>query len=64
VLIFLQGLLDKKIKRRCHTMTEEKLDDIGARLENLPRKSLAKLNQQADISVSSARTTKLLKSCP
>jgi hypothetical protein len=33
VLIFLQGLLDKKIKRRCHTLSEEKLDDIGARLD-------------------------------
>jgi hypothetical protein len=65
VLIFLQGLLDKKIKRRCHTLTEEKFDDNGARLENQPRKSLAKLNQQVDILVSSARTpTKLLKSCP
>jgi hypothetical protein len=43
-------------------LTEEKFDDIGARLERSPIKSLAKLAQQADVSVSSARTaTKWLK---
>jgi hypothetical protein len=36
-------------------LTEEKLDDIGARLERSSRKSLAKLAQQADVSVFSAR---------
>jgi hypothetical protein len=51
------SVLDKKIKRRYHVLTKEKLDNIGARLEHLPRKSLIKLAQQADISVSSARTT-------
>jgi hypothetical protein len=76
-LIFLQGptihhlvnkfktigsVLDKKIKTRCHILTEETLD-IGARLEYLPRKSLAKLAQQADVSVSSVTATKLLKLC-
>jgi hypothetical protein len=55
-------VLDKKIKRRCHILTEGILDDTSARLEHLPQKSLAKLPQQADVSVSSARTTtKLLK---
>jgi hypothetical protein len=59
------SVLDEKIKRRCHVLTEEKLNDIGARLEHSPRKSLARLVQQDDISVSSARTaTKLLKLCP
>jgi hypothetical protein len=40
-------VLVKKIKR-CH---EEKLDDVGARLEHSPRKSLAKLAQQAGVLV-------------
>jgi hypothetical protein len=58
-------ILNKKIKRRHHVFTKEKLDHIGARLEHSPRKSLAKLAQQADISVSSAMTaTKVLKLCP
>jgi hypothetical protein len=43
-------------------LTEEKLYNISARLEHLPRKSLAKLDQQADVSIFSARiATKLLK---
>jgi hypothetical protein len=55
-------VLDKKIKIIRHVLTEETLDDIGTRLE--PR-SLVKLAQQTDVSVSSARTaTKLLKLCP
>jgi hypothetical protein len=46
-------------------LTEEKPDNIGARLERSPRKSLAKLAQEADVSVSSARTaTELLKLRP
>jgi hypothetical protein len=49
------SVLDKKVKRRCHILTEEKLD-IGARLEHSPIKSLAKLAQQADVLVSPART--------
>jgi hypothetical protein len=57
--------LDKKVKGRWHVLTEEKLDNICARLEHLPRKSLEKLVRQADVSVSSARTaTKLLKLHP
>lgn len=43
-------------------LTEEKLNGIGARLEHLPGKSLGKVVQQVDVSISSARTaTKLLK---
>jgi transposase len=54
-------VLDKKTKGRCHILNEEKLHNIGARLEHSQRKSLAKPAQQADILVSSARTaTKLL----
>jgi hypothetical protein len=42
-------------------LTQEKLDDIGARLEHTPRKSLKHL-AQSGVSKSSARTaTKLLK---
>jgi hypothetical protein len=44
-------------------LTEEKLNDIGARLEHTPRKSLKHLAQEAGVSKSSARTaTQLLKS--
>jgi hypothetical protein len=46
-------------------LTEENLGDIGARLERSPRKSLAKLSHQADVSVSLERTaTKALKLRP
>jgi hypothetical protein len=35
------GLLrDKKLKHKCQVLTQEKLDDIGSRLEHTPRKSL------------------------
>jgi hypothetical protein len=50
------SLLDKKIKRRHHELTEGRLNDNGARLERSPRKSLEKLVGQADVSVSSTRT--------
>jgi hypothetical protein len=30
---FINSVLDKKIKIRCHTSVEENLDDTGARLE-------------------------------
>jgi DeoR/GlpR family transcriptional regulator of sugar metabolism len=36
-------------------LTEEKLDDIGARLEHTPRKSLKRLAQETGVSKSSAR---------
>jgi hypothetical protein len=58
-------VLDNKTKTGCHTVTEEKLDSNGVRLEHLPRKWLAKEAQQLDVSVFSASTaTKLLKRCP
>jgi hypothetical protein len=59
------SVMDKKIKGRHHILNEEKPDNTDARLEHSPRKSLAKLAQQADILVSSARTnTNLLKLHP
>jgi hypothetical protein len=51
------SVLEKKIKRNCPVLTEEEFDYTGARLECSPRKSLAKPAQQADVSVSSTRTT-------
>jgi hypothetical protein len=43
-------------------LTEEKLDDIGDRLEHTPRKSLKCLAQETGMSKSSARmATQLLK---
>jgi DNA-binding IclR family transcriptional regulator len=36
-------------------LTEEKLDDIGARLEHTPRKSLKHIAQETGVSKSSAR---------
>jgi hypothetical protein len=46
-------------------LTEEKLDDIGARLEHTPRKSLKRLAQETIVSTSSARTaTQFLKLRP
>jgi hypothetical protein len=56
-------VLDRKINRKCHILTEGKLD-ISAVLEHSRRKSLAKLVQEADVLVSSARTVReLLKLC-
>jgi hypothetical protein len=46
-------------------LIEEKLDDIGARLEYTPRKPLKRLAQETGVSKSSARTaTRLLKLIP
>jgi hypothetical protein len=46
-------------------LTEEKLDDIGARFEHTPRKSLKHLAQKTGMSKSSARrATQLLKLRP
>jgi hypothetical protein len=43
-------------------ITEEKLDDIGGRLEHTPRKAQKRLAQETGVSKSSARSaTKLLK---
>jgi hypothetical protein len=46
-------------------LNDEKLDDIGARLEHIPRKSLKCLAQESGVSKSNARrTTQLLKLRP
>jgi hypothetical protein len=53
--------IDRKPFKRNRVLTEEKLDDIGHRLENSPRKSLRRLARQSGVSVGSAwTTTKLL----
>jgi transposase len=58
-------LIDKKQKHKRCVLTEEKLDDIGARLEHTPRKSLKCLAQETGVSKSSARmATQLLKLRP
>jgi hypothetical protein len=38
-------LIDKKQKYKCRVHTKEKLDDVGARLEHTPRKSMKHLAQ-------------------
>jgi hypothetical protein len=58
-------LIDRKQKHKCWVLTEEKLDDIGARLEHIPRKSLKHIAQETGVSNSNARrTTQLLKLRP
>jgi hypothetical protein len=58
-------LIDKKAKHKRRVLTEEKLDDTGARLEHTPRKSLKRLAQEIGVSESSARrATQLLKPRP
>jgi hypothetical protein len=58
-------LIDKKTKHKHRVLTEEKLDEIGARLEHKPRKSLKCPAQGTKVSKSSARTaTQLLKLRP
>jgi hypothetical protein len=42
---FTDLVLDRKIEVRRHVLTEENVDDIGARLKHSPRKSLASLLQ-------------------
>ena len=59
------SLLNKKKRIRKRVLTEEKLDEIGERLEHTPTKSLRRLGQEARISKSSAwRATKMLKLKP
>jgi hypothetical protein len=41
------SFLDKKCTGQNAAVTEERLNEIGARLEHSPRKSLARLAQQA-----------------
>jgi hypothetical protein len=55
------SFLDEKYTRQNAVLTEETLDEIGARLEHSPRKSLARLAQQAQVSKTTAwRATKNL----
>jgi hypothetical protein len=55
------SFLNKKHTRQNAELTEETLDKIGARLEHSPRKSLAWLAQQAQVSKTTAwRATKNL----
>jgi hypothetical protein len=58
-------LIDRKQKHECRVLTEEKFDDIGARLEHTHRKSLECLAQETGMSKSTARRpTQLLKLRP
>jgi hypothetical protein len=55
------SFLDKKYTWQNAVLTEETLDETGARLEHSPRKSLAQLAQQAQVSKTTAwRATKNL----
>jgi hypothetical protein len=57
------GLLIHK-KQKCRVLTE-KLDDVGARLEHTPRKSLKRLAQESGLSKCNAeREAQLLKPVP
>jgi hypothetical protein len=59
------SLPDKNPDRKRTVLTEETSDDIGARLVASPRKSLKRLAQERDVSITSARrATKLLKLRP
>jgi hypothetical protein len=44
-------LIDKKETPKCRVLTEEKLGDIGVRLEHTPRKSLKLLARETGLSV-------------
>ena len=53
---------NRKVKRRHHVLTEETLNEIGERLEHIPKIALKCLWQDAGVSVSSVqRATTLLK---
>jgi hypothetical protein len=54
------SLVDKKPHRKRTVLTEDKLDNIGARLEASPRKSLRRIAQETRVSETSARTAKKL----
>jgi hypothetical protein len=59
------SLLDRKPDRKQTVLTEETLDDTGARLETSLRKSVKQLAQETGVSITSARrATKLLKLHP
>jgi transposase len=56
------SLLDRKPELKRRVLTEEKLDEIGARLEHSPRKSLRRLALETGVSITTVRTAaKLLK---
>ena len=56
------SMKNSKVNRRHHVLTEETLDEIGARLVHTLQKSLKCLPQKTGVSVSSVqRETKLLK---
>jgi hypothetical protein len=58
-------LIDKKQKYKHRVLTEEKLHDIGARLEHTPRKLQKRLAQETGASKSNVRrATQLLKLGP
>jgi hypothetical protein len=58
-------VLDKTRHRKKTMLTDEKLEDIRARLEISPRKSLRRLSQETDVSVGSASTAvRLIKFRP
>jgi hypothetical protein len=44
-----QSLLYNKPARKCHVLTEEKLDETGARSEDTPQKSVSCLAQETGI---------------
>jgi hypothetical protein len=57
--------MDKIQKHRRPVLTEDKADDMGAKIEHTPRKSLKRLGQETGVSKPSARTaTQLLKLRP
>ena len=56
------SIFDKKRNVKRRVLTEQKLEEIGERLENSPQKSLRRLAQETDISKASAwKAIKLLK---
>jgi hypothetical protein len=58
-------LIDRKPKHQNQVLTEEKLDEIGACLQQSPRKSLESLTQKTGLSNGSVRVaTKLVKVQP
>jgi hypothetical protein len=54
------SLLDKKPDRKRTVLREEKLDNIGARLETSPRKSLRLLARETSVSETTARRAMML----
>ncbi|PSN53166.1 hypothetical protein C0J52_18563 [Blattella germanica] len=59
------SVLDRKLSRTHHVITEEKLNEIGQTLQHNLRKSLNRLSQETNVSQFSAwRATRLLKLKP